>query len=50
MVKPKNNFFSMKRFIGRKTLEVSEESKWVSFRAVSDDNSNVKLDCPTIGK
>lgn len=44
MVNPKINFFSMKRFIGRKMSEVLEESKKVSFCAVSDDNSNVKLD------
>ena len=45
-----NMFFSMKRFIGRKMTAVDEESKQVSYRVVRDENGNVKLDCPTIGK
>ena len=40
----------MKRFIGRKMSEVDEESKQVSYRVVRDDNGNVKLECPAIGK
>jgi chaperone protein DnaK len=50
VVNPENTFFSVKRFIGRKMSEVSEESKQVSYRVVRDDNGNVKLDCPAIGK
>jgi len=30
--------------------EVDEESKQVSYRVIRDDNGNVKLDCPAIGK
>lgn len=30
--------------------EVNEESKQVSYRIVRDDNGNVKLECPAIGK
>ena len=29
---------------------MDEESKHVSYRVVRDENGNVKLDCPTIGK
>ncbi|XP_022734084.1 heat shock 70 kDa protein 6, chloroplastic-like isoform X2 [Durio zibethinus] len=47
---PENTFFSVKRFIGRKMSEVDEESKQVSYRVVRDENGNVKLECPAIGK
>ncbi|KAJ7532701.1 hypothetical protein O6H91_13G015000 [Diphasiastrum complanatum] len=50
VVNPENTFFSVKRFIGRKMSEVDEESKQVSYRVVRDENGNVKLDCPAIGK
>ncbi|CAA6657260.1 unnamed protein product [Spirodela intermedia] len=50
VVNPENTFFSVKRFIGRKMFEVDEESKQVSYRVIRDDNGNVKLDCPAIGK
>ncbi|KAF8765692.1 hypothetical protein HU200_008192 [Digitaria exilis] len=50
VVNPENTFFSVKRFIGRKMNEVDEESKQVSYRVIRDDNGNVKLDCPAIGK
>ncbi|KAG6535475.1 hypothetical protein ZIOFF_000475 [Zingiber officinale] len=50
VVNPENTFFSVKRFIGRKMLEVDEESKQVSYRVLRDENGNVKLDCPAIGK
>ncbi|GER54967.1 heat shock protein 70 [Striga asiatica] len=50
VVNPENTFFSVKRFIGRKMSEVDEESKQVSYHVVRDDNGNVKLECPAIGK
>lgn len=50
VVNPENTFFSVKRFIGRKMSEVDEESKQVSYRVVRDENGNVKLECPAIGK
>ncbi|XP_052188212.1 stromal 70 kDa heat shock-related protein, chloroplastic-like [Diospyros lotus] len=50
VVNPENTFFSVKRFIGRKMWEVDEEAKQVSYKLVRDDNGNVKLDCPAIGK
>ena len=50
VVNPKNTFFSVKRFIGRKMTEVDKESKQVSYRVMKDENGNVKLDCPVIGK
>ncbi|KAK6143774.1 hypothetical protein DH2020_024122 [Rehmannia glutinosa] len=50
VVNPENTFFSVKRFIGRKMSEVDEESKQVSYHVVRDENGNVKLECPAIGK
>ncbi|XP_009794281.1 stromal 70 kDa heat shock-related protein, chloroplastic-like [Nicotiana sylvestris] len=50
VVNPENTFFSVKRFIGRKMTEVDEESKQVSYRVMKDENGNVKLECPAIGK
>ncbi|GBG71193.1 hypothetical protein CBR_g8496 [Chara braunii] len=50
VVNPENTFFSVKRFIGRKMNEVNEESKQVSYHVIRDENGNVKLDCPAIGK
>ncbi|KAG9133104.1 hypothetical protein Leryth_018663 [Lithospermum erythrorhizon] len=50
VVNPENTFFSVKRFIGRKMNEVDDESKQVSYTVVRDENGNVKLQCPAIGK
>nr|GMD76381.1 stromal 70 kDa heat shock-related protein, chloroplastic [Ipomoea batatas] len=50
VVNLENTFFSVKRFIGRKMAEVDEESKQVSYNVIRDENGNVKLDCPAIGK
>ncbi|PWZ29879.1 Stromal heat shock-related protein, chloroplastic [Zea mays] len=50
VVNPENTFFSVKRFIGRKMSEVDDEAKQVSYGVVKDENGNVKLDCPAIGK
>ncbi|GMI96045.1 chloroplast heat shock protein 70-2, HEAT SHOCK PROTEIN 70-7 [Hibiscus trionum] len=50
VVNPENTFFSVKRFIGRKMAEVDEEAKQVSYRVIRDENGNVKLECPAIGK
>ncbi|GAB4847869.1 hypothetical protein Ancab_026929 [Ancistrocladus abbreviatus] len=50
VVNPENTFFSVKRFIGRKMSEVDEESKQVSYGVVRDENGNVKLECPAMGK
>ncbi|KAL7618787.1 hypothetical protein Lser_V15G01155 [Lactuca serriola] len=37
-------------FIGRKMSEVDKESKKISYTVVCEENGNVKLACPTIGK
>ncbi len=45
-----NTFYSVKRFIGRKYDEVTNETKEVAYKVIRDGNGNVKLDCPTQGK
>ncbi|KAL7205760.1 hypothetical protein ACSBR2_018647 [Camellia fascicularis] len=50
VVNSENTFFSVKRFIGRKMSEVDEEAKQVSYTVVRDENGNVKLECPAMGR
>jgi molecular chaperone DnaK len=49
VMNPQNTYYSVKRFIGRKHDEVTEEAKQVAYK-VERDGSNVKLDCPSVGK
>jgi molecular chaperone DnaK len=46
VMNPGNTFYSVKRFIGRKYSEVSNESTEVAYTVEKDSNSNVKIDCP----
>ncbi len=50
VMNPENTFYSVKRFIGRKHDEVTNETTEVSYKVVRDSNSNVKIDCPSQGK
>jgi molecular chaperone DnaK len=50
VMNPQNTFYSVKRFIGRKYNEVTNEATEVSYKTLQDSNSNVKLDCPAQGK
>ena len=50
MASPDNTFYSVKRFIGRRSVEVSEELKKVSYVVKNDNNSNIKLECPSLDK
>ncbi len=45
-----NTFYSVKRFIGRKYDEVTNETKEVAYKVLRDSNGNVKLDCPAQSK
>jgi len=49
VINPKNTFYSVKRFIGRKTGEVSEELRQVPYKIVQTDDT-LKIDCPALGK
>jgi molecular chaperone DnaK len=50
VMNPTNTFYSVKRFIGRKYDEVTNETKEVAYKVLRDSNGNVKLDCPSQGK
>lgn len=50
VINPDNTFYSVKRFIGRRSEEVSEELKQVSYIVKTDNNGNIKLDCPALKK
>ena len=49
VVNPENTFYSIKRFIGRKTEEVTEELRQVSYKVLQTDEI-IKLDCPALDK
>ena len=50
VMNPVNTFYSVKRFIGRKHDEVTNEKTEVAYHVLRDGNGNVKLDCPNQGK
>jgi len=49
VVNPENTFFSVKRFIGRKMDEVTNEAKEIPYTVVNS-GGKVKIDCPALGK
>ena len=49
VINPENTFYSVKRFIGRKTNEVTEELRQVSYKVIQTEDI-IKLDCPALGK
>lgn len=50
VMNPENTFYSVKRFIGRKYEEVTNEATEVSYKVLRDNSGNVKLDCPAASK
>jgi len=50
VVNPENTFFSVKRFIGCKADEVSEESKELPYKVIKDNNGNIKIKCSSLNK
>jgi len=50
VVNAENTFFSVKRFIGCKADEVSEESKELPYKVIGDDNGNIKIKCSSLNK
>ena len=49
VINPENTFYSVKRFIGRKTSEVNEELRQVSYKVLQNEDI-IKLDCPALNK
>ena len=50
VINPENTFFSVKRFIGSKEKEVSDESKRLPYSVGKDQNENIKIKCPALNK
>lgn len=50
VTKPENTIYSVKRFIGRKYDEVTDEAAKVFYQVLPDSHGNIKLSCPNAGK
>ena len=50
VINPENTFFSVKRFIGSKESEISEEAKKLPYKIDKDQNDNIKIKCPALNK
>jgi molecular chaperone DnaK len=50
VINPENTFFSIKRFIGCKESEVSEEAKNLPYKVTKDQNGNIKIKCTSLNK
>ncbi|MFY0609740.1 MAG: molecular chaperone DnaK [Candidatus Atelocyanobacterium thalassa] len=50
VLNPQNTYHSVKRFIGRKYNELTNESKQVPYTIRRDANGNIKLACPRLNK
>nr|QCI04165.1 Hsp70-type chaperone [Anotrichium furcellatum] len=50
VMNPENTFYSVKRFIGRNYDEVNSEIGKFSYNIKTDNNVNIKLECPALKK
>jgi molecular chaperone DnaK len=50
VINPGNTFFSVKRFIGSKEGEISEDAKKLPYKVSKDQNDNIKIKCPALNK
>ena len=50
VINPENTFFSVKRFIGSKEVEVSKDSKQLPYKVTKDTNGNIKIKCSSVNK
>jgi len=50
VINPENTFSSIKRFMGSKYSELSDESKKVSYQLIGDNNDNIKIICSNLEK
>lgn len=50
VINPDNTFYSVKRFIGRRSEEVADELRQVSYVVKNDSNGTIKLECPALKK
>ncbi|MEY4517715.1 MAG: hypothetical protein RLZZ499_314 [Cyanobacteriota bacterium] len=50
VMNPRDTFYSVKRFVGRRYDEVRNETSGVSYEVVRDSNGSVKIKCPALNK
>jgi len=50
VINPENTFFSVKRFIGSKEFELSNDAKILPYKVSKDTNGNIKIKCPSLNK
>ena len=50
VINPENTFFSVKRFIGSKEFELSNDSKSLPYKVSKDNNGNIKIKCSSLNK
>ena len=50
VINPENTFFSVKRFIGSKQSEISNDSKQLPYKVGTDLNGNIKIKCSSLNK
>jgi molecular chaperone DnaK len=50
VMNPRDTFYSVKRFVGRRYDEVRNETSGVSYEVVRDSNGSVKIKCPVLNK
>ena len=50
VINPENTFFSVKRFIGSKEFELSNDAKTLPYKVSKDTNGNIKIKCPSLNK
>ena len=50
VVNSENTFFSVKRFIGSKADEISEDDKDLPYAIIKDNNGNIKIKCSSLNK
>ena len=50
VINPENTFFSVKRFIGSKESEISQDAKKLPYKVDKDQNDNIKIKCPALNK
>nr|YP_010594910.1 Hsp70-type chaperone [Stephanopyxis turris]WAJ57645.1 Hsp70-type chaperone [Stephanopyxis turris] len=50
VINPENTFFSVKRFIGSKEFEISQDSKQLPYKVTKDQSGNIKIKCSSLNK
>ena len=50
VINPANTFFSVKRFIGSKEDEISQDAKQLPYEVIKDSNGNIKINCTSLNK